>query len=148
MRSKTPLALMEQVVMVLVFALAAALCLQVFELADRTSRRNEAIDRAVQVCQTAAETLKAAGGDVAHAQQAAAARMGGAVEEGLWYVLYNENWKPVDGIDEAVYALYVRGAAAQTDGMVKADVWAETCEVDGGELFSLTVVWQEVSGNG
>ena len=30
MRSKSPLALMEQVIMVLVFALAAALCLRVF----------------------------------------------------------------------------------------------------------------------
>ena len=30
MRSKAPLALMEQMVMVLVFALAAALCLQSF----------------------------------------------------------------------------------------------------------------------
>ena len=34
MRSKTPLALMEQMVMVLVFALAAALCLQVFVVSD------------------------------------------------------------------------------------------------------------------
>lgn len=32
MRSKAPLALMEQMVMVLVFALAAALCLQAFAL--------------------------------------------------------------------------------------------------------------------
>ena len=38
MRSKAPLALMEQMVMVLVFALAAALCLQAFALADRISR--------------------------------------------------------------------------------------------------------------
>lgn len=147
MRSKTPLVLMEQAVMVLVFALAAALCLQVFALADRSSRHNEAVDRAVQVCQSAAETLKAAGGDVAHAQQAAAARMGGAVEEDLWYVLYNEDWKPVGGVEDASYALYVRGAAAQTDGPVKADVWAESCE-DGVPLFSLTVAWQEVGGNG
>ena len=35
MRSKSPLALMEQVVMVLVFALAAALCIQVFVFSDQ-----------------------------------------------------------------------------------------------------------------
>lgn len=34
MRSKAPLVLMEQLVMVLVFALAAALCVQVFVLSD------------------------------------------------------------------------------------------------------------------
>ena len=148
MRNRSPLVLMEQVVMVLVFALAAALCLQVFALADKTSRHSEEVDRAVQACQSAAEALKAAGGDVAHAQQAAAARMGGAVEDGLWYVLYNEEWKPVGGVDEAAYALYVRGAAEQTDGLAKADVRMEACDADGGELFSLTVAWQEVNGDG
>ena len=46
MRSKAPLALMEQMVMVLVFALAAALCLQAFALADRISRQNAERDQA------------------------------------------------------------------------------------------------------
>jgi Tfp pilus assembly protein PilX len=59
-RSKTPLALMEQLVMVLVFALAAALCVQVFVLSDRTSRYGEARDRALLEAQSAAEALKAA----------------------------------------------------------------------------------------
>lgn len=47
MRSKAPLALMEQMVMVLVFALAAALCLQAFALADRISRQNAERDQAL-----------------------------------------------------------------------------------------------------
>ena len=38
MRSKAPLALVEQTLMILVFALAAALCLQAFVRADRLSR--------------------------------------------------------------------------------------------------------------
>ena len=61
MRSRSPLVLMEQLVMILVFALAAALCLQVFVFADRVSARSEQTDRAVLVCQNTAETLKAAG---------------------------------------------------------------------------------------
>ena len=47
MKSKAPLALMEQLVMVLVFALAAALCVQAFFASDRMSRQGEARDRAV-----------------------------------------------------------------------------------------------------
>ena len=47
MRSKAPLALMEQLVMVLVFALAAALCVQVFGLSGQTSRWNDSRDRAL-----------------------------------------------------------------------------------------------------
>ena len=62
MRSKSPLALMEQVVMVLVFALAAALCLQVFVLSDQMSEKNRDTDRAVLLAQNTAETIKACGG--------------------------------------------------------------------------------------
>ena len=147
MRSRSPLALMEQVVMVLVFALAAALCLQVFVLSDQTSRRNEAIDRAVTECQNAAETLKAAGGDTAHAQQTAAEQMGGTVEQGLWYLFYNEDWVPVDGNPDASYGLYAQGIPSEIEGLVQAKVWV-TEEENGEELFSLSVSWQEVGVNG
>ena len=51
----------------LVFALAAALCLQVFVLSDKTSRRNEARDRAVLEAQNTAEELKSLRGDLAQA---------------------------------------------------------------------------------
>ena len=61
MRSKAPLTLMEQVLMILVFALAAALCVQVFVFSGQSSRRNEARDRAVLEAQNAAETLKSVG---------------------------------------------------------------------------------------
>ena len=38
MKSKAPLVMMEQVVMVLIFALAAALCLQTFVLSGKISK--------------------------------------------------------------------------------------------------------------
>ena len=61
MKSKVSLQLMEQLVMILVFALAAALCLQVFaktgEISEETARR----DRAVTLAANAAETLKSTG---------------------------------------------------------------------------------------
>ena len=79
MRSKSPLALMEQVIMVLVFALAAALCLRVFVFSDLASTRNEAVDRAVLECQNAAETMKATGLPVDKAQKELISRMGGTM---------------------------------------------------------------------
>ena len=51
MKSKAPLALMEQMVMLLVFALAAALCLQAFVQSDRLSRESEARAHAAVLCQ-------------------------------------------------------------------------------------------------
>ena len=41
MRSKAPLLLMEQMVMLLVFALAAALCVQAFVKSDAISARGD-----------------------------------------------------------------------------------------------------------
>ena len=80
MRSKAPLALMEQLVMVLVFALAAALCVQVFVLSGQTSRWNESRDRALVEAQNAAEILKGLSGDY----EAACAACGGQWNGTMW----------------------------------------------------------------
>ena len=63
MKQKTSLLLMEQLVMILVFALAAALCLQVFAKADAISLETARRDRAVVLARNAAELLKATGGE-------------------------------------------------------------------------------------
>ena len=61
MKSRASLVLMEQLAMVLVFALAAALCLQGFVRADETACRTARRDEAVVIAQNAAELLKAGG---------------------------------------------------------------------------------------
>lgn len=58
MRSKASLFLMEQLVMLLVFALAAALCLNVFVRANEISLQTARRDEAVRMAQNAAEMLK------------------------------------------------------------------------------------------
>ena len=87
MKSRAPLALMEQTVMVLVFALAAALCLRAFVLADGISRQVEATDHAVLWAESAADTLKARKGDLAQA----AAELGGKLDGQRWTILLDEN---------------------------------------------------------
>ena len=59
MKNKASLALMEQLMILLVFALCAALCLQAFVGADRIARENEARDEAAILAQNTAESLKA-----------------------------------------------------------------------------------------
>ena len=68
MKSKASLQLMEQLVMILVFALAAALCLQVFARSAEISRETARQDQAVILAQNAAEVLKATSGDPEAAQ--------------------------------------------------------------------------------
>lgn len=59
MKSKASLVLMEQLIMVLVFALAAALCLRCFAKAEDISVQTAHRDEAVWIAQNAAELLKA-----------------------------------------------------------------------------------------
>ncbi len=139
MRSKTPLALMEQLAMVLVFALAAAVCLQVFVLADQISRTCQARDRAVVAAQSAAETLKGYHGDY----ERAARSFGGTLDEQQWRLNYDENWQQTEG--DAAYCMTVTPADSGQTLLGAADV--AVCDQDGDVLFELSVAWQEVDGH-
>lgn len=125
MRSKATLTLIEQTVMLLVFALAAALCVRIFVYADQTSRYYEARDRAVLEAQNAAEMLK---------------RFGGSVEKS-----YDEGWQPTEG--EAAYRLSTVYTDSSDPYLWTAEVTVSTAE--GDVLFALPVAGQrqEVSGD-
>jgi len=137
MRSKAPLGAIEQVIMLLVFALAAAVCLRGFAWADSTSKHNRNCDLAIAEAQSAAAVLQHSGGDLA----AAAEIMGGRVDGQRWTVRYDERWEQTDG--EGAFALLVesRPAAAL---MGAAEV---TVTGDGERLAELTVSWQEVAAD-
>ena len=138
MKSKAPLALMEQLVMVLVFALAAALCLQVFVLSDRMSRQNEARDHAVVAVQNAAETIKSCGGDFAES----AALCGGTWQEERWLLGYDADWAPVEA---SACAYLVQATPRDTEDLLLGSAVVAAYEADGTELFAVTVYWQEVA---
>lgn len=140
MRSRAPLVLMEQLVMVLVFALAAAICVRAFALADTLSKGDAARDAAAFRCQSMAEVWKNCGGDAT----AAAAQYGGTVEQGLWRVFYDGAWKPVGDRADAAYevSLLVTDSGA---GLRRAGVQA-CAETDSAPIFSLEIACQEALG--
>lgn len=59
MKHRASLSLMELIIMVLVFSLAAAVCLRLFVAAGALSEETARQDRAVILAQNAAEALKA-----------------------------------------------------------------------------------------
>ena len=63
MKNKDVLTLMEQVIAVLVFAVAAAICLRVFVFADSLSKTAESEDRCGVLAGNAAELYKQVSGD-------------------------------------------------------------------------------------
>lgn len=124
MKSKSPLIMLEQLLMLLVFALAAALCLQAFTLADSLSKGAGQQDSAILEVQKAAETIKYCGGDMEQAAE---------MLDGQW----NDNLLQVISDDCIIYA------EKQDSGMAlmgSARLWAEDDE--GQELFAISVAWQ------
>ena len=141
MRSKAPLALMEQLIMVLVFALAAALCLKAFSSADLRSRQQELRDRAITEGQSMAELIKAKQGDLA----GAAAVYGGQLTGDSWVCLFDGDWNQSEDISAARCRLeVVRQEAEAGLGMAQVSGY---CPEDGTTLFVFSIAWQEeVSG--
>ena len=139
--------------MVLVFALAAALCLRVFVFSELASTRNESVDRAVVECQNAAEFLKSTGLPANEAQQELASRMNGTVSQGLMQVCYDEAWNVIpQNHEDCVYVLEVQGVPTEVDGLVKVHIRAAAVKDisvggSGESLFAIDAAWQEVSGH-
>ena len=139
MRDKTPLVLIEQLIMLLVFALAAALCLRAFVWADGESKRGEARDHAVLAAEAAAETLKAYGGDFA----AAAADFGGSWDGESWRVSYDAQWNLTSG--NGAFSLQAAPIAEDLEYLSRADITVSDAE--GACLTQLQLAWQEVGAD-
>lgn len=147
MRSKAPLLLMEQMVMLLVFALAAALCVQAFVKSDAVSTRGEARDNAVIAAQTAAETIRLAGGGPEEALAAAAGELSGAeFTEGVLRQYLDEDWNTVPAASPDIeYTLKARPLPEEQSGLSKAAIEVISRE---DSLFAIEVAWQSAVDHG
>lgn len=136
-RSKVSLVLMEQLMMLLVFALAAAVCLRIFVFADRASRQVQDRDRAAELVQNTAQVLQHTGGDFSRSAELLDAQHR---DQNSLMIDYDGDWALAT--DTMRYTL---GASRVSDipylGM--AEVWCRD-EVEDLELFRLKVAWQEV----
>lgn len=142
MKRKAPLSLMELMVMILVFALASALCLQAFVKSDRLSRDSEARDRAAVACQSVAEVLRHTGGDFREAAKLLEAKSDG--DDSLM-LDYDKDWAPAE--DTMRYTVGASRVGTVLPGLGKATVWCRDEETD-AELFRIEISWQkEATGN-
>ena len=123
MKERKSLLLVELLVMLLVFALAAALCLRGFAWADSRSQLLQQQTWAMAEAQNAAELLKYTRGDYA--------QLGGTWVEDHWQIAYE------DGI------VRITPEVGCEEGLGGACV--EASRADGTVLAHLTVRWQEVA---
>lgn len=135
MKSKAPLAMMEQIIMVLIFALAAALCLQTFVLAGKISKRIEAENRAAVEAQNAAETIKAEGLEAYTEEKQAKPTKNG------YRISYDEAWNLVSEEEKAAYYLELRPEDSDNDYLWYMNIFVTM--QDGTELIRIPVAGQE-----
>lgn len=150
MKSKAPLMLIEQIMLLLVFAFVAALCMQAFVKSDKIAAQSEARDRAVVLAQTAAETIRHNGGDFA----GSAEDLGGMItDEDMLQIAYDSEWNRTDMVEHSDYLLCAQRSDAGVQGLGKARVWVAHCgdsaqqRGEADDLFSIEITWQEVGGN-
>lgn len=130
MRNKSPLSLMEQMLMVLVFALAAALCLQGFVLANRISTDMEARNHAVTIAQNAAEIVKCLSGDLEQTARQLNGDWDGSVLQA--------DYEPLNQTKELHLEITPADSSSPLLGTAQIRV------LQGEEiLFEITAAWQE-----
>ncbi len=134
MKNKNTLLLMEQAVLLVVFAMAAAVCLRLFVWADDASRTSLAEDNALIQAQNGAEQIKHHAGDLALVSQS----YGGSFADGVWQVSFDEGW------NQAAQGPYTLRASAQPqDNPCLGRANVVVTDGDGNILAQLTASWQE-----
>lgn len=121
MKKNASMLLLELILMLLVFALSAALCLQAFAWAGSRARQSEAEDMALLQAQNAAEILKS-GGEVR-------------------VLYYDAHWTETPTPD--CYCLQAVPLDSGSRLLGKAGI--TVTDADGAVLAALTVCWQEVA---
>ena len=114
MTSKTTLSLIEQVIMVLIFSIATAICLNIFVYSNNLSKSNELKDEAVSAAVNAAEILKNTHGDISKAEASS----------------NSDN-----------FSLTVKPVDSGSKFLGKAKIYVLN---DGDTIYTLEVSWQEV----
>lgn len=136
MKSKAPLVLMEQLIMLVVFSIAAAICVRAFVYSDQLSLQKQVRDQAIIQVQTLAETYKYYKGDV----QKVIAEFGGDIDNDTFITYWNEQWQPCDE-SKSQYKIKITKQASNVTGLGKAEVLVYS--IDDKVLFTFPLAWQE-----
>lgn len=138
--SKSRYFLVELIVNCLFFAMAAAICLNVFVRGHVESQKNEALSMAVIKAQNAAESVKASEGSMARMERL----LDAAQEDGVFVLYYDGDWQRTYEEGQSEYVLQV---AAKTDGqaMLHAEILVSD---DAGTIYTLSVARYIGAGGG
>ena len=137
MENRSFLTLIEQQIMILVFAVASAICIKTFAHSDLISKDTEIRDGAVIAAQNAAECVISTRGDL----EGAAALMGGTGSSERWEIRFDGEWNSSDSGEYTV--VVTRTDDSGLCGTASVEVF------DGEDMvYDLTASWQKEETDG
>ena len=132
-RTRSALFLMEQLIVIVIFAVASAVCAQIFTAALIKSSDAKELNHALIAAKNGAETFRAYG-DPKTAVEAIGGSVGDSDSAVVWY---DKDWR-VCPESEAVY--FMRLSATADAGEPSLSLCELTVEsIQGDEIFALTV---------
>lgn len=134
-RSRSTLFLMEQLIVILVFAVCTAACVKIFVDSHLTAVDSRDTRNAIIIAESAAECYKASNGDLISTALLLGAKE--SSDKGLIILYFDSNRQIVD-VEEAVYVLELSSKVADNSTSL------HVCEISvsrigGNELFFLSV---------
>jgi hypothetical protein len=129
--------LMELLLGIMIFAIAAAICMQVFVTAHRIADDSNNLNRAVVAAQNGAECFKATNGDLAETAEL----LGGASVDGdTLSMRFDYEWKPYGESGFGFLLKIVR--VSNQDGLVEGAL--SVSDASGNPIFEIPVAVAEV----
>jgi len=122
-RSKSTLFLIEQLIVIAVFAICAVACISILAAAFSTANDTRAINRAILNAESGAEAFKATGGDL----EAVAEILGGTVGAGdagpaylsdVVVVFYDDSWRICDAPDASYILTLGAKVTPHSNGLI------------------------------
>lgn len=132
--SKSSLFLLELMIVILVFAIGAAVCVSLFASGARKSAESFDASRAAQEAGNVAEAWRAAKGELSSVQRLC----GGTLSADGLLLFYDENWAPI--ADSAAKRRLTLVTGTQAEGLLFAEITVLRGE---DELISLEVLLRE-----
>lgn len=131
--SKASLFLLEMMISILFFSIAAAVCVQVFAKAHLLSRDAADLNMAVSCASTAAEVLSQAeaSGDLMEAFPGSR-----EIEKNLYRVYYNEDWSLCE--QEQAY-VQMEIAVTEEEQMRQGNIVVSRTDAEGDPIYQLEV---------
>jgi len=135
-RSRSTLALIEQIIVIAIFAVCAAVCVNIIVTSYLMTVKAVDTRNALSVAESAAESFKAFEGDTKSVFELLGSASSGHFNENTVTIFFDSNWKPT-GEANADFALQLLKRVTSQTAVVFADIAVNRLD-DDTELVTLT----------